>query len=99
MGKQLTPIGTAVASAKGHYPLADGRMRTVVAGEKFTVFAGLDKAKWFTVLPTPEPTAPAPVAPVERDAPVALSTVATTERKRRAAVKPPTADPSADDIA
>jgi hypothetical protein len=99
MGKQLTPIGTAVASAKGHYPLPDGRHRSVAPGEKFTVFAGLDKAKWFTVLQTPEPPAPAPAAAAAPDAPVALSTVAAVERKRRAAVKPPTADPSADDIA
>ena len=92
MGAELKPIGRAVATAKGHYPLPDGRHVTVQAGETFTVFEGLDKAKWFTVLedgaPAPTPAAPE-VAPPEPDT---LSAVATRERKRRAEAKPPTSD-------
>jgi hypothetical protein len=88
----LTPVGTAVATARGTYPLADGRHRVVLAGERFTVFEGLTKARWFTVLPpdAPAPAGNAPAAAPEE--PVALSQVAAVERKRRAAVKAPTAD-------
>jgi hypothetical protein len=87
----LVPVGTAVATAKGHYPGADGRQRTVLAGERFTVFEGLTKARWFTVLP---PDAPAPKAqPTQAAAePETLASVAQAERKRRATVKAPTAD-------
>ena len=92
MGKQLTPVGRAVATAKGHYPTGDGRHATIAPGETFTVFEGLDKGKWFTLLPA---DAPAPVKaekPTESPPPDTLAGAAAVERKRRAAVKPPTAD-------
>jgi hypothetical protein len=98
MGAELKPVGRAVATAKGHYPTADGRHATVLPGETFTVFEGLDKARWFTLLKDDAP-APAPVAPPPAPAePNTLAAVASVERKRRAAVKAPTADPG-DDIA
>jgi hypothetical protein len=98
MGAQLKPAGRAVAIAKGHYPGVDGRHRVISAGETFTVFEGLAKARWFTVLKAEE-RAPAPVVPEPAPPePNTLSGAAVAERRRRAAVKAPTADPSADDI-
>jgi hypothetical protein len=97
MGAELKPVGRAVATAKGHYPGADGRHATVLPGDTFTVFEGRDKAKWFTLLKADEP-APAPVAPpAPTPEPNTLAAVASVERKRKAAVKAPTADPG-DDI-
>lgn len=92
MGLTYKPIGRAVANAKGHYPSADGRHVTVHAGETFTVFEGLDKGKWFTLLPA---SAPAPVKaepPAPPAEPNTLAAVARAERKRKAEVKPPTGD-------
>ena len=87
-----TPIGRAVAIAKGHYPTADGRHATIAQGEVFTVFEGYTKAKWFTLLPpdAPEPVKVAPPAPPAE--PDTLAAVAKVERKRKAEVKPPTGD-------
>ena len=81
MGKELKPIGRAVASAKGHYPMADGRVMTIKPGEVFTVFEGMTKALWFTVLPNdaPEPKPAEPVAPPPD--PDTLAAVAGVERK------------------
>ena len=88
----LKPAGQAVATAKGHYPAADGRHVTILPGQTFTVWEGATKAKWFTLL---KPGAPAPKK-VEPPAPPAepntLAEVAKAERKRKAEVKPPTAD-------
>lgn len=92
MAGQLIAAGRAVATAKGHYPKADGRHVTVAAGETFTVFEGLTKGKWFTLLPD---DAPAPAKPPAVDAPAepdTLAAVAKVERKRRAEVRPPTGD-------
>jgi hypothetical protein len=88
----LKPVGRAVAITKGHYPLADGRHVVVAAGTTFTVFEGLTKAKWFTLLPddAPEPVEPAPPAPTNE--PNTLAGAAKAERKRKAEVKPPTGD-------
>ena len=101
MGKQLTPVGRAVATAKGHYPDVNGRHVTRQPGDTFTVFVGLDKAKWFTVLPpdAPAPAKPEPAPPATE--PETLAAAAGVERKRRAGVKPPLAvdPPAADDIA
>lgn len=92
MGTNYTPIGRAVAIAKGHYPTADGRHATLTPGDTFTVFEGLDKGKWFTLLPADAPTpvkADPPAAPAE---PNTLAAAAKVERKRRAEVKPPLGD-------
>lgn len=91
MGVTYKPVGRAVAIAKGHYPTADGRHATLAPGETFTVFEGMDKGKWFTLLPADTP------APVKVEAPTlvepnTLAAVAKVERKRRAEVKPPTGD-------
>lgn len=91
MGVTYKPVGRAVAIAKGHYPTADGRHATLTPGETFTVFEGLEKAKWFTLLPADAPVpakaeAPAPVEPNT------LAAAAKVERKRRAEVKPPLGD-------
>jgi hypothetical protein len=92
MGAELKPVGRAVATAKGHYPGADGRHATVLPGETFTVFEGRDKAKWFTLLKADEP-APAPVvAPAPAPEPDTLAAAAGAERKRKASAKAPLAD-------
>lgn len=91
MGKTYTPVGRAVAIARGHYPIADGHHATIAPGEVFTVFAGMDKAKWFTLLP-PDASAPAKVEVVAPAEPETLAAAAKVERKRKAEVKPPTAD-------
>lgn len=87
----LTPVGRAVAIAKGHYPVADGRHVVLQPGETFTVWEGRDKAKWFTLLPVDAP-APVKVAAPAPAEPETLAAVAKVERKRRAEVKPPTGD-------
>ena len=88
----LKPVGRAVAIAKGHYPTGDGRHASITAGETFTVWEGLDKGKWFTLLPADAP-APAKVAPPPAPPePDTLAAVAKVERKRKAEVKPPTGD-------
>lgn len=88
MSVTYTPIGRAVAIAKGHYPTADGRHASIAAGETFTVWQGLDKGKWFTLLPkdAPAPVKVTPPAPAEPDT---LAAAAKVERKRKAEVKPP----------
>lgn len=92
MGQEFKPVGKAVATAKGHYPGADGRVRTVLPGETFEVFEGRAKAKWFTVL-APNAPAPQPPAKAAPDVPPdTLLAAAQAERKRKAAAKPPTAD-------
>ena len=78
-----TPIGRAVAIAKGHYPTADGRHASIAPGETFTVWQGLDKAKWFTLLP-PDAPAPAKVEVVAPAEPETLAAAAKVERKRKA---------------
>lgn len=91
MGKELKPIGRAVASVKGHYPGADGRVLTIKPGEVFTVFEGMTEALWFKVLP-PEATEPKPPKPVAApQEPETLAEVAVVERKRRQQTKAPTA--------
>ena len=92
MGTTYTPVGRAVATAKGHYPNADGRHISIKPGETFTVFEGLAEGKWFALLPA---NAPAPVkvepAPPPPE-PETLAAAAKIERKRKAEVKPPTGD-------
>lgn len=91
MGAELKPAGKAVANAKGHYPDAAGRHLTILPGQTFTVWEGLTKGKWFTLLPA---GAAPPV--VQKEAappgPDTLAAAAAVERKRRAAVKAPTSD-------
>ena len=92
MGAELKPVGQAVAIARGHYPNSDGRTLVRLPGETFKVFEGMTKGKWFTLL---TPDAPAPVAAprqAEEAAPETLAAAAAVERKRKTAVKPPTAD-------
>ena len=89
MGKEFKPVGRAVASAKGHYPMADGRMMTIKPGEIFEVFDGMTESRWFEVLtpgsPDPKPAKPA-VAATEPDT---FDAVAGIERKRRYQTKAP----------
>lgn len=91
MGTELKPAGKAVANAKGHYPDASGRHLAIAPGETFVVWEGATKGKWFTLLPNGA-TAPK----VQKEAPPAgpdtLAAAAVAERKRKAAVKPPTED-------
>lgn len=92
MGIELKPIGKAVAIAKGHYPDSDGHHLTILPGQTFVVFEGMTKAKWFTLL-TPDAPAHKAVVPVlEAPGPDTLAAAAGAERKRKAAIKPPTAD-------
>jgi len=91
MGAHFKPVGEAVASAKGHYPTGDGRHRTVLPGERFTVFEGLTQAKWFDLVGAKSPAPVAATAPAAPE-PDTLAAAAGVERKRRASVKPPTAD-------
>lgn len=92
MGAEFKPVGKAVAVAKGHYPDSDGRHMTILPGETFVVFEGMTKGKWFTLL-TPGAQAHKVVAPViEAPGPETLAAAAGAERKRKAAIKPPTAD-------
>ena len=87
----LKPVGRAVAIAKGHYPTGDGRHAVVHPGGAFTVFEGMDKAKWFTLLPANAPAPVKVVAPPPTE-PDTLAAAAKAERKRKAEVKPPTGD-------
>lgn len=92
MGVAFTPVGRAVATAKGHYPLADGRHVTRLPGDTFVVFEGMTSAKWFKLLTD---AAPAPEqAPAEAPAPEpnTLGAVAKVERERKAKAKPPMGD-------
>ena len=91
MGTSFKPVGRAVAIAKGHYPTGDGRHAGIAPGQVFTVFEGLDKAKWFTLLPKDAP-APVKVVMPPPGEPDTLAAAAKVERKRKAEVKPPTAD-------
>jgi hypothetical protein len=82
---ELKPAGKAVATAKGHYPMADGRHRAIAPGETFPVWEGLTKGKWFTLLPkggeAPPAKASAPAAPGAET----LAAAAKAERQRNAA--------------
>ena len=91
MGAELKPVGQAVAVVKGHYPDSDGRHLTILPGQTFTVFEGMTKGRWFTLL-KPGAAAPTPVRAAEEVGPETMAAAAVAERKRKAAVRPPTAD-------
>lgn len=89
----LKPIGRATAISRGHYPLADGRHKVMLAGESFTVWQGLDKASWFKLAAPGQQEAkvdlPPPADPPAPPEPTTLAEAAKVERKRKAEVKPP----------
>lgn len=91
MADALKPAGTAVATARGHYPDASGRHVTILPGQTFTVWEGKTKAKWFTL---DKAAAPEPVKAAAPAAPDTLAAAAGAERQRKASgPKPPTEDP------
>ncbi len=87
----LKPAGKAVATVKGHYPDAGGRHLTILPGQTFVVWEGLTKSKWFNLLP-PDAVAPKVEKVAPPQGPDTLAAAAAIERKRKAAVKPPTSD-------
>lgn len=94
MADALKPAGKAVATARGHYPQADGRHVTIVPGQTFTVWEGMTKAKWFTLLPAKGPAPEQPKKQAEAPGPDTLSAAAGAERQRKASgPRPPTEDP------